>query len=93
MVGTSYGRVDHAATPHRNLARLAELLNRGGFAVTADSSELNVDHSARAQLHRCCRVPHIANRFIETDRRRELLLQMGMEVDIVSVGRLLHQKT
>ena len=57
--------------------------------MAADAAELNVDYAAGAQANRMLRIGRCLHRFIETDWRRDLLLQLSMIEHVIIGQRLL----
>ena len=70
-------RFEHAAAPHRDRVRLAQIVHLPRGRVPAHAPELDVDDLAGAQFDRGARVLRVVDAFVEADRRLELPLQLA----------------
>src|SRR4029077_19022765 len=75
--------------PNWNIAFATDCLNLFGLRVPADAAELEIDDLSGAKRDRVFRILARMNRLIQTNRRRDLLLQLSMIEDIVMSQRLL----
>src|SRR5262249_28844139 len=78
VVGTADAGFQHAAAPHGDTVIAADIVNGANFFVTADAAELDVDDPASADLDRLTGVLAGMNRFIKTDWRLDVFLQLCM---------------
>src|SRR5215471_3119826 len=92
-MGAADARLEHSAAPHRYLRPLGYIVDRNCFIEAAYAPDLDVDDAAGAQLGRGLSVAAPVNRFIQADRRLQLLLQLRVEVEVVMPQRLFdHQQ-
>src|SRR5215468_7419329 len=92
-MGAADARLEHSAAPHGYLRPLGYIVDRNCLTEAAYTPDLDVDDAAGAQLGRGLSVAAPVNRFIQADRRLQLLLQLRVEVEVVMPQRLLdHQE-
>src|SRR5689334_6504066 len=89
VVGTADACLQHATAPDRDTTAMGRVVHSNCFIKPAHASDLDVDNPARAQRNRGLCVAAAMNGFVETDGSRKLLLQLGMEIEIVMPQRLL----
>src|SRR3989454_2070029 len=82
-------RFEHAAVPHRNAMRRAQVVKPDRLGKPAHASRLDVDDAAGAGLDRRARDGHAFDRLVETNRRLQPPLQRRMIRHIVVLERLL----
>src|SRR5262249_31294708 len=89
IVGASYSRLQHSATPDRNPALAANVMNRSYFPMPANASQFDVDDFAGANPDRFPRILGRVDRLIETDRSFNLPLKLRVIDDVLIMQRLL----
>ena len=77
VVGAADAALEHAAVPHRNAVRRAQIVQLDRLAVAADAAGLDVDDLAGPGVDRVARDAHGVDRLVEADRRRDPLLQLA----------------
>src|SRR4029078_12525012 len=92
-MGAADSAFQHSATPHRDSAVLAKVVQSDGLTEPTHSSHLDIDDAAGAKFDGSLRLPRIVKGFIQADRAFQFPLQLGMMPDVVFPQRLLdHQE-
>src|SRR5437870_2950251 len=85
---------EHAAAPNWKSALATNFFHSLRLRVPADAAQFHVYHAASAEFQRMFRVFSGAYRFVEANRRFDLLLQSRVIENVVVRQRLLnHHKT
>ena len=91
-MGAADAAFEHAAVPHRNAVRGAQVMELDRGLVAAHPSRLDVDDPARLRVNRVARDAHRVDRLVQADRRLDARLQHRVVHYIVVVERLLDQQ-
>src|SRR6516225_10106563 len=83
---------EHAPAPDGNPLGPAICLNVARAGVAADAAEFDVDDAAGAELDGGLRIAKVGNGFIEAQHGFDLLLQLGVRVNVVPPQRLFHHE-
>ena len=82
---------EHSAAPDRNSPLAAKGLELPGFCMSSHPAEFDIDDPASSDAQRFARVINAQDRFVQTDRRGQFLLQRCVVDDAVIGQRLLDQ--
>src|SRR6185312_13869594 len=88
VMGAPNAGFKHASTPDRNARGLRNVVNALRFREAANAAELDVDDAAGAKADRLFGMMRRAYAFIETNRRSQPGLQLGMIDDFIVRQRL-----
>ena len=87
--GPTDAELVHAATPHRDLAGKTQVVHAPRLAQAAESTDLDVDDAAAAEVQRLAGVVDRMDALVQADRGLELRLQASVIDDVVVGQRLL----
>src|SRR5688572_10944980 len=90
----THARLEHAAAPERDPARVAELVDLQRGPKAPHATRLEVDHAAASQLERAPGRTGRGDRLVQTDRRLDLALEPRVVLESAGAEGLLdHRQT